>query len=263
MVEFFVSGGEKPAEKTIDLIGMLAEAFNPLGSAGLSLQTITPSVIDPLAALAENKDFAGRQIATPDFNTLDPTPGFERNRAGVSPVGDAIARAIDTFTGGSGYTPGSISPTGDQIDYLLGQLTGGAGKTVLNTASVAKSAVTGEEVPNYKIPIVGRMIGDKNEAAAVSSRFYENVKLMNGHEREIEGREEDGKDVEPYFAKHPEADLYEDAKSYQKDVRELRKERDALIEEGASREEIKMVNEDLQMVMVEFNQLVAEYKRMR
>jgi hypothetical protein len=259
-VEFLMSGGEKAPEQVIGLMGMMADAFNPIGNAGLSAQTLTPTAIDPLVALGENVDFAGREIARKDFNSLDPTAGYERNKEGVSVVGDYMARAIDYMTGGNGYTAGAWSPTGDQVDYVIGQLTGGVGRLVLNTASTAEAVVTGEDLPNYKIPVVGRMIGDTNEAAAISGRFYEGVKEMNAHKKNVEGMEEDGKDTASYFEDNPEAEFFDAAQDYESDVRKLRKERKQLKEDGASQEEIDYVTEQAQMLMVEFNQRIADYK---
>jgi len=259
-VEFMMSD-KSVGVQAVGLLGMFADAFNPVGNAGLSAQTIAPTFADPLVALGENQDFAGRQIYKEDFNTNDPTAGPSRNREGVSAVGAAISTAIDYIAGGNGYTAGAISPTGDVIDYMIGQATGGVGRLVLNTVSTAEAVATGEDLPNYKIPIVGRMIGDANEAAAVSNRFYQGVKEMNGHKRSIEGMEEDGKDTASYLKDYPEANFYMDAQRYERDVTKLNKERKALKADGAPQSEIDAVIEEQQMLMNEFNQQVADYKR--
>ena len=73
--EFVLSGGKDPLKRIAAFGSMFADAFNPVGSAGWSLQTITPSVVDPFAALDENKDFTGKEIYREDFNKLSPTPG--------------------------------------------------------------------------------------------------------------------------------------------------------------------------------------------
>lgn len=259
-VEFMMSDKSVGAQ-TVGLLGMLADAFNPIGNAGLSAQTIAPTFADPLVALGENRDFAGREIYREDFNKLDPTSGPSRNREGVSAVGAAISEAIDYMTGGNGYTAGAISPTGDTVDYIIGVGTGGVGRLALNTMSTAEAAVTGEDLPNYKIPIVGRMIGDANESAAISKRFYEGIKEMNGHKRTVEGLEDNGKDTTSYFKQYPEADFYQDAQKYESDLSKLNKERRLLKEEGAPKAEIDAITEERQMLMNEFNQIVAEYKR--
>jgi len=259
-VEFMMSD-KSVGVQTVGLLGMFADAFNPIGNAGLSAQTIAPTFADPLVALGENRDFAGREIYREDFNKLDPTSGPSRNREGVSAVGAAISTAIDYMTGGNGYTAGAISPTGDTIDYIISQATGGVGRLALNTMSTAEAAVTGEDLPNYKIPIVGRMIGDANESAAVSKRFYEGIKEMNGHKRTVEGLEDNGKDTTSYFKEYPEADFYQDAQKYESDLSKLNKERRLLKEEGAPKSEIDAITEERQMLMNEFNQIVADYKR--
>lgn len=259
-VEFMMSD-KSVGSQTVGLLGMFADAFNPIGNAGLSAQTIAPTFADPLVALGENRDFAGREIYREDFNKLDPTSGPSRNREGVSAVGAAISTAIDYMSGGNGYTAGAVSWTGDTFDYIIGQATGGVGRLALNTMSTAEAAVTGEDLPNYKIPIVGRMIGDANEAAAVSKRFYAGITEMNGHKRTVEGMEDNGKDTTSYFKQYPEADFYQDAQKYESDLSKLNKERRLLKEEGAPKAEIDAITEERQMLMNEFNQIVADYKR--
>lgn len=54
--EFAMGGFKKPVDHTLRLAEVFAEAFNPIGSAGFSIQTIAPTAIDPLVELSENKD---------------------------------------------------------------------------------------------------------------------------------------------------------------------------------------------------------------
>jgi hypothetical protein len=61
------------------LAAVFAEAFNSMGSAGFSIQTIAPTPPDPLVALSENKDWTGKPIAKEDFSKLSPTPGFSQH----------------------------------------------------------------------------------------------------------------------------------------------------------------------------------------
>jgi hypothetical protein len=251
-------GNDDPIQRdVIGMAGVIMDAFNPIGSGGSLLQVVTPTVVDPLAALSENRDFAGRQIYQGNMNSLDPTPGPDRNRAGVSPVGAALSFAVDRLTGGSGYTPGAMSPTGDAIDYLIGQATGGVGREIMKVTSVGRSLVTSEEVPSYKIPVVGRMIGNANESFSVTSRYYENVTQMNRHEREIEGRDEDGKDTTPYLEKNPDALLYPDVANYESEIKSLRKAKKA----AETQEERDLLDEEMLTLMMEVNQMVADAKR--
>lgn len=248
-------------EAVTQLMGLFANAFNPIGAGGTVASTLSPTLLDPLIDLASNRDFAGRQIYQEDFNSQDPTPGFTRNRAGTSVVGDVLSRAIDTFFGGDGYQPGAVSPTGDEIDYLIGTLTGGVGREALKVTSTVKSAVTGEDLPLYKVPLVGRLLGNTNEAASISQRFYDGMKEMNGHKRSLDGLEEDGGDIDAYLRKNPEAEFAETAQEYENEVRKLRKEIKSMREEGVPQDEIKLYEQEVQMLMTDFNQQLADYRR--
>lgn len=259
--EFFMSGNKSVVGEGIELMSLLADAFNPIGMGGTLAETISPTISDPVIQLATNRDFAGRPIYNENFNSLDPTPGPERTRDGASIIGEYISKAIDSFTGGNGYVPGKFSPTGDQIDFAIGTVTGGAGRTVLNTISTVKAGVTGEDLPNYKIPFVGRMVGDKNEAAAVSGRFYENLKEVNGHQRTLKGMEEKGGDTAEYIRQNPGARFADaDAAFYEREVTKLKKERKEIMA-GGDKKELARVTEELQQLMTEFNQRYMDAKK--
>jgi hypothetical protein len=73
--------------------------------------------------------------------------------------------------------------------------------------------------------------------------------------------EEDGKDTTSYFEDYPEAEFFDAAQDYERDISKLRKEKKQLKEDGASQQEIDYVTEEMQMLMVEFNQQIADYKK--
>ena len=59
--EFAMSGFKDPAKRTLSVIGMMADAFNPIGNAGLSMQTLAPTALDPLVALTSSAASLGLQ----------------------------------------------------------------------------------------------------------------------------------------------------------------------------------------------------------
>jgi hypothetical protein len=207
MTEWALDGFTDPSERVTHILGMLLDVTNPIGNAGMSLQTIAPTIIDPLAALAENKDWSGRPIAQEDFNSLDTTPGFTRSKNTASSLSKVISESLNTLTGGTDYKPGTFSPTPDQIDYLIGQVFGGVGRESLKAWQTATSASTGEELPTYKVPLIGRLIGNTREQAAQGAQFYNNLRDINMHENEVKGRRENGQDVAGYLRDNPEARL--------------------------------------------------------
>ena len=247
-------------KRMVSIMGLLADSFNPIGNAGMSVQTLTPTILDPLVALSENKDFAGRPIARKDFNPNEPTPGFTRAKDTSTWFARYVAEGVNWLTGGSSYKPGAISPTPDQIDYLIGEAGGGVLREASKVWQTAESTSSGAELPSYKIPLVGRLIGDTGESASQASKFYENLKQLNEHEAEIKGRTADGGDVEEYLAENPEAGLYRFADQVQKRVANLRKLKRRLTEEGRPASEVQSVEKRITAEMLRLNERVRAAK---
>jgi len=183
----------------------LADAFNPLGGSSPVLQIAAPTVLDPFVALAQNKDWTGEPIYIENRNSLDPQPGTQRGKDSATPWAKGFAEAINAVSGGTEYTPGGWSPTPDQIDYVIGQLTGGLGREAGKVAATAAAPITGEELPPYKIPLVGRLYGNTGGVSGQSERFYENITKANEAENGIKGRVRQGIAVADYLTDHPGA----------------------------------------------------------
>jgi len=256
--EFTLSGFRDKAKRASQLFSVFAEAFNPLGSSGLSLQTIAPAAIDPIAALAENKDWTGKPIAREDFSKLAQTPGHTRAMATASEFSKVVSKAINWLSGGTNYKPGIFSPTPDQIDYLIGQGTGGLGREIMKVEQTVTSSVTGEELPLHKIPMVGRFYGSAAGQTAQSNQFYVNLKAINEHEAEIRGRRKANEPVREYITANPEAKLIQTANEFERRVSEARKVKRALVEKRASRERIKAVDNRITLMMKQFNELAQK-----
>lgn len=258
LTEWTLSGFKDTHKRVAQITGAALDMFNPLGNAGWSVQTLAPTVADPFVALAENKDWTGKPIAKEDISNLDPTPGYTRSKETASYISKAMAKFLNFATGGTDYTPGLASPTPDQIDYLIGQLTGGVGRELLKAEQTVTSQFTGEELPIYKVPLVGRFIGDSEGQAAERNRFYNNLILLNKHEREIKGRLKDRVPTRDYLMEYPEARLYSYANQVERNIRALRKQRDMLIEKGAPKERVKRIENQMTVQMQRFNERVKQ-----
>ena len=253
--EWAINDFKKPGEHLANLFGTAMDAFNPLGSTGLSMQTLAPSVADPFLALDANKDAFGRPIYKKDQAT-NPTPGYSRSREGATAISKALAEFLNYASGGTKYQKGFISPTGDEIDYLVGQFTGGIGREVMKAQSAIESQVTGEELPPYKGPIVGRFIGDAESKAADSQRFYANVTMMANFENEIKGRQKNRENVSEFLRENPQARLWMLANNAENQISQLNKTRKELLEKGAPKERIKQIENQKQIIMRRFNDKV-------
>ncbi|SEL25652.1 LPD38 domain-containing protein [Nitrosovibrio tenuis] len=256
--EFAMSGFKDPAKRTIQLMDSILDAFNPVGNAGMSLQTISPTAIDPLAALAENKDWTGKPISREDFNSMNPTPGFTRAKDTASVFSKLLAEGINKISGGTKYQPGMFSPTPDQIDYLIAQATGGVGREYLKAEQMVTSAFTGEDLPPHKTVLLGRFYGDTRGQSSQGNEFYDNLKRINGHEAEIKGRMKNREDVAEYKRENPEWELIGAANAAEKRVQELRKRKRDLVEKGAEKGQVRLIDDLITLTMKSLNEKVKK-----
>jgi hypothetical protein len=258
--ELVLNGGKDAGKKVANLTGVLMDSFNPIGNAGLSMQSLSPTMLDPIAAIIENKDTFGRPIAREDRAT-NPTPGYTRTRETASFLGKELSYFLNIASGGTKYQKGMISPTPDQIDFLAGQATGGVGREISKAEQAVTAAVTGEELPSYKVPLVGKFYGDVKSQAAQANRFYENVTKMANYENEIKGRQKDRVGTADFLKEHPEARLYERANQLENEISKLNREKKALVEQGADKSRIKSIEERKTRIMTQFNNQVENLQK--
>lgn len=261
MTEWAMSGFKNTPKRIGQITGALLETFNPIGNSGWSVQTLAPTIVDPLVALAENKDFTGKNIAKKDRSELSPTPGYTRTKDTASWFSKQFSYYLNLATGGTDYKPGLFSPTPDQIDYLIGQITGGVGREAMKIEQSITGAVKGEEVAPYKIPIVGRFYGDTEATANISGKFYENLTKLNKHEAEIKGRKKDRESLSDYYEQYPEARLYEKANSIESDIKALNKKLKEFKEREGSEERIKIIKTQITAKMKRLNDMVKEAEK--
>lgn len=253
--EFALGGGKDGAKHLISLLDIMSDVYNPLGSSGLSMQTIAPTVLDPLAALAENKDFSGRAIAKESFNRQ--TPGHALARDTASLPATWLAQVINYATGGTEFTRGEFSPTPDQIDYLVGQLTGGVGRETTKFMKSIQATATGDDLPWHNIPLAGRFFGDADSDGAKQSAFYNNMDKVRKHAEEVKGLRAAGRTSEAieYANKHPQAKLHLAARAAEKQVKDMRDRKRDLEQAGAPREEIRALEKRMVQRMEQFVEL--------
>lgn len=255
VMDFMLHGGRDPGKHLTSLLSSTMNSFNPLGSTGFSMQTIMPTVLDPIAALAENKDSFGRPIARKDRATA-PTPGYTRSRDTSTEISKGLSYFLNLASGGSKYQKGYVSPTADEIDFLAGQVGGGLYREITKTGKAVSSVFTGEEVPSYQRPIVGRFVGATGSQASIAQTFYENLTRMTDHENEIKGRKKNQENVPEYLKDYPEARLWRKANSVENEINELNKKKRLFIEKGYPKERIQAIDAKKALKMQKFNDQV-------
>ena len=208
-------------------------AFNPFGNAGNWVTDMLPAIFDAPVSLYMNKDAFGRPIAKEAPDSANPTPGFTRAKDGASKTGRVISEAINTITGGNEDQSGFVSPTPDQIDFVLGQFTGGVGREVAKVGGLAVAGakdlagVEREQIPLYKLPLAGRLIGSVSEPAALHGKLFEVRSKINDKYARYKGLMERGQTEEAnaFWDANPELALRGSVESFARKDSKQRKAR--------------------------------------
>jgi hypothetical protein len=250
--ELMLGGGKNAGKKLSHLLVATLDSFNPFGSSESFAQLISPTFADPIIALAENKDAFGRPIYKKDKET-SPSPGHTRAKDTASTFSKEVSKFLNFMTGGSEDRKGGFSPTPDQIDYVIGQVTGGVGRELMKIDQSLRSLGSGEELPPYKIPVVGRFYGNAASQAAQAGTFYENVTKLSQFEREIKGRTERREGTESIYRDNPEARLWRKANRVENEISDLNKKKRDLVAKNAPPAQIKLIEEQKRKKMEAFN----------
>lgn len=258
--EFAMGGFKNPAQTIEKLLVLVSGAFNPIGGGASLVQMLAPTAVDPMVAIAENKDWTGKPIAKTSHNSA--TPGHLLTKDTASAPAKLLSEAINFLSGGTEYTAGVLSPTPDQIDYLFGQVTGGVGREVSKVQQAASATVTGEDLPIHKVPLVGRFYGDTDTQSAQSGKFYSAINALNIHEAQIKGLRKDGRSAEAseYMRENPEARLFMAANAAERDVQKLRALKRELVKNSAPADQVRVIEQRINDRMTRFNEAV---KRLR
>jgi hypothetical protein len=252
-----ISKGRGVKDQVANTIGMLFTAFNPIGG-GAGMLPYAPTVIDPVAALIQNRDAFDRPIYREDRSTK-PTPGYLRSRDQSASVSQFLAEFVNTMTGGTTYSKGLISPTAEHINYLAEQVGGGVYREGSRAVKYAADKVTGEETPDYRVPLAGKLVGDLDSPASVSQKFYSNIIKMSEHEEEIKGRLSSRQSTTQYMKDNPDAVLWRRANTLENELSKINRRRRELIAQDAPREQIKKVEDQRTRMMKQFNDQVRKY----
>jgi hypothetical protein len=164
-------GAIDPGRAIANIFAAGRSAIDPIGSGSADfLQWITPTVLDPLAEISENRDYLGNPIAPTKFDNLKPD---SENAFGSTPqIYKDAARYLNSATGGNPGKKGAVDISPETLQHLYGFLTGGVGRDVQNVISTGYKAYTGAEVPPSGVPIVRRFLATTTSTPVLKSEFY-------------------------------------------------------------------------------------------
>ena len=157
----------KPVQTAVaDTIASTAETLNPIGTSATLVQLLSPTVLDPLVQVSENKSFSGSPIY-PETNPLLPqVPGHRQFFPKTGEISKEVSERLSKLTGGDKYRPGRIEISPNILDFLVEAYTGGPGALVNRSAQVVSNLLAGKSPPVHRIPFVRRFVGTEDVAHA-------------------------------------------------------------------------------------------------
>ena len=176
-------------------------AFNPIGSEGSFSQIVSPTLLDPVVQVQENKNWFGGELVPERFPGKGGTeiPDSQRYWTSTREPSKAIAEWVNEMTGGDAARPGAIDISPAVIDMLFDTYTGGAGKFIANVSDTLDKLpewAAGEEIESANIPFVRKVFRTRMRSGSTES-FFEYNKDVAYTEEQLDSAKET-KDRERY-----------------------------------------------------------------
>lgn len=160
-----IRGAVKPHEAALNIAKATFEVLSPIGGAnGSFLQLISPTLLDPMVQIVENKTWYGGPIYPTKFNKHQ--PNSETFSSSIHPWFVDMARTLNRFDvpwlgiqGGNTAKAGTLDVSPEVIEHLVEFAGGGVAKFFSNIAKSGLRAYDGEEWLPEKTPFVRRLYG--------------------------------------------------------------------------------------------------------
>ncbi|MBM66071.1 MAG: hypothetical protein CMH55_07550, partial [Myxococcales bacterium] len=164
------AGVMEPWEAVKNAVAVAWESFYPLGSEADLAQTLSPTLLDPIIQIGENKTFYGAAIRPEPFDE-ELVPMSERYWQNVNPQLREITAFLNRLTGGSKVESGDIDLSPEDLEHVFEFAVGGVGREAARLEKTIDRASRGEELLWKDIPILYRFMGE-HDPAFDKGRYY-------------------------------------------------------------------------------------------
>ena len=244
------------------MVGGFVHGFNPMGSTGGLAQFIAPTIVDPIAEIVENKNFAGNPVAPEQMPFGPKVPNAQLSFKRTPEFLKYTASFLNDISGGDEVRPGLVNLSPEWLEIYWGFLAGGAGRFMGDLVGTPVKMVLGEEWSVRDIPFVRKVI-KKVGNSTDQNNFYSALDDIEYAMRDKKAAKESGDDerIDQVDADYGHLiDLEKSAKSSRKSVSEWRGEI-KLVENGDEDNEYKQfiiekLNKEIRSEMMMF---VREY----
>jgi len=170
----FTKENYKPLNGAARLVSTFINAFNPVAS-GTLLQTIAPTVADPFAQVAENKNwFGGPLMPEKDKFSKVPTPDSQRYWKSARIGSKWVSHQLNNLTGGDKIKGGVIDVSPETLDLIIDISGGSMLRFFTDIGGIPINAITKEKRQMNQYPFVRRVFGEQSEWAD-SKIYYSNI----------------------------------------------------------------------------------------
>lgn len=262
-----VAGAESPMGAAANIVGAIADAFNPLGNGGTLSNFFAPTLLDPVVDINTNTNWFGEDIVPRQFD--ETTPYAERYRPNVDPLARGLTDALAKATGGSPERAGSIDISPEWVEHLWEFATGGVGRMFSRLSSTRYSLMNDEDVDVTKVPFARIFVG-RDAKFADRDNYFEIKDAVHVTEKEYKARlaEGDRAAADRVKEKHGrELQMVKIMDEAEKRLAKLRKQRKIVIRaqsmgEAARKQRLDKINaamDEIQLaVRRRWNQLEAQ-----
>ena len=260
--EKMLAGSQSPVEAATHLGLAVVGSFSPIGfedsnsEDGLLAKNLTPTLARSLVQLGWNEDFAARMIYRENDSYGIPSPESALYMRSTPEAYKTISKVLNDITNGTQNISGGVDISPDVIQHLVNYYGGGAWSFAEKTIDLAARSVSGQEVENYRIPFVGKVLGTVTPYQD-QSLFYQRRNELGQVFKEAESLE--GREGVDYRRDNRERiRLYLDAVDITSNLRDLRDERDIIevsndLDDVTKRERIEEVEERMKFQVDRFN----------
>ena len=199
--------GMIPPEKAAKELGLtaaeIAASFTGLGnvSGDALVQTAVPTVIQPFAQMATNKDYAGRAVYRTKFT--ESKPDSAHGRKSTPEFYHQIASFLNELTGGNEARKGAIDIAPETIKMLTETVGKNFARDIMEIAETGYKLLSGnaKDLDVRNVPFAGDFARTHE---GNDNRFYENYNRYRDDKYELKKNSKlKGDDRRAYLKEHP------------------------------------------------------------
>lgn len=176
------AGARTAVDTASETAALVLSTFNPMGG-GTVAQALTPTALDPLMQVIENKDFAGNQLRPINFPGAGSKPDSQLAWQSTPQEYKWLARKMNELSGGDVAHSGWIDVAPSTIQNTVNFLGGGLARFSMNVLSIPKDIAT-QELELKNVPIL-RQLTTQPGTSIDTQKYYDRVATVLAAEKAV------------------------------------------------------------------------------